>query len=245
MMFEKLFKWKVPQALTSADWRSWHENQRRERPVAYWFCETLPNWFAPIRRRFTDFPYNMRMKYITRYNIIRTGLPCAYHDGDTRMLHGMFAILVDFVEIEKAHMQYVFNENTDPRPWYARRPFRFFSHRVPQAGLEYLKWEMSLDEPVDEADVNISQAQAAREIHDLYMWWTQERPLRADPYEASGWNDYYRENYENKQRDPLDEHDSEQATIALKRLHDIEMQYDQQDQDYLIRLVKVRKHLWT
>ena len=42
MMFEKLFKWNVPQALTSADWRSWHVNQRRERPVAYWFCETLP-----------------------------------------------------------------------------------------------------------------------------------------------------------------------------------------------------------
>ena len=103
MMFEKLFKWNVPQALTSADWRSWHVNQRRERPVAYWFCETLPNWVAPIRRRFTDFPYNMRMKYITRYNIIRTGLTSAYHDGDTRMLHGMFAILVDFVEIEKAH----------------------------------------------------------------------------------------------------------------------------------------------
>jgi hypothetical protein len=244
-MFNKLLDWQVPYALTSAEWRAWHAQQRAQRPIAYWFCETLPDMLAPVKQWFTGMPYNLRMRWINRYDVIRTGLPRTYHDGDTRMLHGMFAILVDFVEIEKAHMQYVFSENTDPRPWYARRPFRFFSHRVPEAGLEYLKWEMSLDEHVDEAYVNISQAQAAREIYDLYIWWTQERPLRVEPYAASGWNDYYRENYENKQRDPLDEHDSEQADIALKRLHDIEMQYDQQDQDYLIRLVKVRKHLWT
>ena len=247
MMLEKLFKWQVPQALTSSDWRAWHDTQRRERPIAYWFCETLPGWCAPIKRRFTDLPYNLRIKYVTRYDIIRTGLPRAYHDGDTRMLHGMFGILVDFVEIEKAHMQYVFSENTDPRPWYARRPFRFLPYRDAKAGLEYLAWEMTLEYPQELDPVNISQAHAAREIHTLYMWWKHQRPQRPDPHDASGWTDYYKENYENKQRDFLDDHDhdSEQARILLARLHEIENLYSQEDQDNLIRLVKIRHHLWT
>lgn len=246
-MFEKLFNWKVPQALTSQDWRMWHKTQRQERPIAYWFCETMPDWLAPVKRHFTDFPYNMRMKYITRYDIIRTGLPRTYHDGDTRMLHGMFSILVDFVEIEKAHMQYVFCENTDPRPWYSRRPFRFFSHRDAQAGLEYLDWEMSLDTNQDDQELNLGQAQAAREIHHLYIWWKHVRPQRLDPHDASGWTAYCKENYENQNRDFLDEPnvDPEKAQECLRRLREIEQQHEQQDQEYLIRLIKVRSHLWT
>ena len=245
MMFEKLFKWKIPQALTSADWRSWHDVQSRERPLAYWFCDTLPDWFSGISRQVKGVPYALRMKYITRYDIIRTDLPRAYHDGDTRMLHGMFGILVDFVEIEKTHMQYVFNETTDPRPWYARRPFRFLSHRNPQAGLDYLAWEISLDDPKMGDDSNPDQACKAREILELYTWWKHQRPQRPDAYDASGWTAFCQEHYENKQRDPLDEHSSEQSDQLLLRLREIEQAYDQEDQDQLVRLVNVRKHLWT
>lgn len=245
MMLEKLFNWHVPQALTSSEWRTWHDTQRRERPIAYWFCETIPNWCAPFKSRVTDLPYTLRMKYVTRYDIIRTGLPRSYHDGDTRMLHGMFSILVDFVEIEKAHMQYVFSENTDPRPWYARRPFRFLSYRDAQAGLEYLAWEMSLDDGSEFGQDNVTQSHAAREIHSLYMWWKHQRPQRLDPYDASGWTDYCKQHYENTERDFLDEHADDQTGPLLKRLHEIEDSYSQEDQDNLIRLVKVRNHLWT
>jgi hypothetical protein len=244
-MFNKLLDWQVPYALTSAEWRAWHAEQRAQRPIAYWFCETLPDMLAPVKQRFTGMPYNLHMRWINRYGVIRTGLPRTYHDGDTRMLHGMFAILVDFVEIEKAHMQYVFSENTDPRPWYARRPFRFLGHRNPQAGLDYLAWEISLDDPNLGNDSNPDQARAAREILELYTWWKHQRPQRPDAHDASGWTAYYQEHYENKQRDPLDEHPSEQSGQLLQRLHEIEQAYDQQDQDQLVRLVKVRKHLWT
>ena len=33
-----------------------------------------------------------------RYHIIRTGLPAGYHEIDTRLLHGSFALLEEYVE---------------------------------------------------------------------------------------------------------------------------------------------------
>ncbi len=243
-MFNKLLDWQVPYALTSTEWRAWHAKQRAERPIAYWFCETLPDLLAPVKQRFTDVPYQLRMRWINRYDIIRTGLSRSYHDGDTRMLHGMFTILVDFVEIEKTHMQYVFNENNDPRPWWARRPLRFFNYRNAQAGLAYLEWEMTLDDEAGADDCVITQAQAAREIRDLYIWWTQVRPARPDPYDESGWTAYMHSR-EQAGYDPLDANPDAQVTILIQKLRDLENQYDQEDHDYLVRLVKIRKHLWT
>lgn len=244
-MFNKLLNWQVPYALTSTEWREWHAKQRAERPIAYWFCETLPDILAPIKQRLTNVPYQLRMRWINRYDIIRTGLPRTYHDGDTRILHGMFSILVDFVEIEKTHMQYVFNENNDPRPWWARRPWRFFNYRSSQAGLAYLDWEMTLDDQDTSADdCVISQAQAAREIRDLYIWWTQVRPARVDPHDASGWTAYIK-GQKQAGNDGLDFSNDEQVSILIKKLHDLETQYHQEDQDYLMRLIKVRLHLWT
>jgi hypothetical protein len=243
-MFNKLLDWQVPYALTSAEWRAWHAQQRAQRPIAYWFCETLPDILAPVKQRLTGMPYNLRMRWINRYDVIRTGLPRTYHDGDTRMLHGMFAILVDFVEIEKSHMQCVFNENNDPRPWWARRPWRFFSWRNAAAGLAYLDWEITLDDEADADDTVVTQAQAAREIRDLYIWWTQVRPARPDPYDESGWTAYM-DQRDKEGYDPLDEHPDTQVTILIKKLTDLENQYDQDDQEHLVRLIKVRKHLWT
>lgn len=61
-----------------------------------------------------------------------------------------------------------------------------------------------------------------KEILDLYIWWNHTRPIRIDPY---------------------DQHD---GTIEnTKKCFNIEKEYNAEDQDMLIRLIKIRERLWT
>jgi len=248
-MFEKLLNWKKPHALSWEDWNEWHYSQRQHRPVAYWVCETLSSGIDMyVIRPISNIPYWFRVRFFDRYHIINTGLPPGYADMDTRLLHGMFNMLVDFVEIEKAHMNTVFNsENTAKLSWWSRYPFKFCTVRNASAGLEYLAWEQSLDsQDLDPEMRSDQQAHAAREVQDLYDWWKIRRPLRPDPMDSSGWNEWYNQ----KKLDNLfcsttapDEREDER--IMLDHMHKVEEQYQAEDEAQLIRLIKIRRDLWT
>jgi cytosine/adenosine deaminase-related metal-dependent hydrolase len=93
------------------------------------------------------------------------------------------------------------------------------------------------------------QALAAREILELYMWWREVRPARPDPYKASGWTAYC-ERRRNGGRDFFDledktEEEAEQGRVASEQVSKIEAEYEQEDTDMLIRLIRVRDGLWT
>jgi len=60
------------------------------------------------------------------------------------------------------------------------------------------------------------QADVAKEIEILYKWWKYERPQRPDPYE-------------------------EDTDIRFK----LEKAYEEEDEEMMIRLIKVRESLWT
>jgi len=246
-----------PEAKTWKGWRIWHEKTKAERPLAYFLAETLPDKFDDCVKFFTrplsELRYGIRVRVFDRYHVINTGLKPGYADGDTRMLHGMFNLLVDFVEVEKAWMQVVFSKeerNKRKHPWWSLGKTRFKAFRDPQAGLDYLTWEMSLDDPnLDATSRCDQQAHAAREIWELYHWWKYTRPARPDPYDASGWSDYC-DQLQKSGKDILDfeddsEDDREQTRQILDKCRQIENEYDQEDQDMLIRLVKIRKNLWT
>ena len=97
---------------------------------------------------------------------------------------------------------------------------------------------------------------AAQETLILYKWWKYERPNRPDPYEVSGWNKYCDENF--KEADgrgykPLwdnliknkDEDENENTRNILNICRKVEKEQDEEDTAMLIRLVKIRKSLWT
>jgi hypothetical protein len=94
------------------------------------------------------------------------------------------------------------------------------------------------------------QAVAAQEILDLYHWWTEEYPNRAEPHDVSGWSELCDRRRSNDPDDILgmDDQTKEQRAESrriLKQLHKIESEYEREEESMMIRLIKVRHSLWT
>jgi hypothetical protein len=95
------------------------------------------------------------------------------------------------------------------------------------------------------------QAISAKEIKDLYTWWTVTYPNRPDPMDASGWSahcDAMRVKYPGSMFSSLNTKDAEDRKAsdkAHKLLQKIEKAYEKEDEAMLIRLIKIRDSLWT
>lgn len=246
-----------PLALEWEEWDQWHEKMRKEKPLAYWLNETVPDFckdfWKTIISPFTNTKAWIRYRVFDRYHIINTGLEPGYYDCDERMLHGMFNMLVDFVEVEKAWMNVVFSRDNLKKyqyPWFSTGWLKFKSFRCKEAGIDYLNWEYSLASPtLDKYDLCESQSATAAEILDLYKWWTEVRPNRPDPIDASGWSNWceYTRSRGYKMlsdREYTTEEKAEQRRI-LDLTRKLEEQYAKEDEDMLIRLIKIRRSLWT
>jgi hypothetical protein len=94
------------------------------------------------------------------------------------------------------------------------------------------------------------QALRAREIKDLYIWWTVTYRARPDPYEASGWTAACEAQREanggklsfNSPKDPVLKKANDKAHKLLQK---IEADYEKEDEAMMIRLIKARDSLWT
>ena len=264
-----------PFALSMGDWKRWDADLKKAHPFVFWYTETFLNRFQRVIYKPIDVLDDLRYwgynRFVTRPHLLNTRLqPGSYYEIDERMLHGMFETLVDFIEVEKAWMHVVWNDEARKKyhlPWYKRVPYflRWKTWRSPEAGIEHLKWEMGLvndydymdeEDRVRQADYNqpTSQALAASEQYELYNWWKLARPNRKDPMEASGWSDHCEQMRARRGADifsHLDdlEDSTQQERIQSKTTLDlcdsIEKNYAEQDEQMLIRLIKIRKHLWT
>jgi len=255
-----------PLALPWGEWNDWEKNLQTQRPVAFWLTQTLPEWLEKPAELTIDplneFKYYLKNRFIDKTHYLRTGLkPGEWHDFDTRMLHGLFTELVDFVEIEKAHMQAIWSEQKNQQkyqmPWWRKSHwFRWGRWRCPQAGLDYLNWEVTLKKDADwfndpnHPDIGqpTDQSLAAREILALYHWWVYQRTQRPDVQDASGWSaicDEIRAKYQDVFAEVTDEDLQARQDQALDRWHEIEQQYEKEDTEMLIRLINIRKSLWT
>jgi hypothetical protein len=178
---------------------------------------------------------------------IRPGNWC---DLGNRFLPCLFDELVDFVEIEQAWHFCSGDEAARKKfnvPWWRRRWPHWRNWRCPEAGLAYLDWASSLtnDEKtgVREDDPDYGQptdhAIAAREIGQLYLWWKHVFPQRRLNPNASEWIQYC----ELRRRMGLDPIGSE--TRSPEDVASCPTPYADEDEMMLIRLIKVRGHLWT
>jgi hypothetical protein len=113
---------------------------------------------------------------------------------------------------------------------------------------------MGTDWGVEETDPNYGkptgQAERAKEIKELYIWWTTVYPNRPDPYEASGWTaaceasriaNGGKLNW-GQEKDPILKKSSDKAHKLLQK---IEASYEKEDEVMMIRLIKIRNALWT
>ena len=233
-----------PQFAEIHKWEDIDARIRRQQPVGWFLTETLPDFIEDVHRIITSPYYNtryyIRNRFIRKSHMLRTDCPPGeYCDTDQRILSAMSNAVIDYVEIELAYKHtWCGSEEVPNAVWR--------NGRCIELGLKYLEWEMELDDPnLDLYTRADSQANSAREVNAIYNW-AKARPARPDPHEASGWTAYC-----NKYRDDLWGSDNASpgraadSEAASKKLREIEAQYEQEDEDMLIRIIKVRRSLWT
>jgi hypothetical protein len=251
-----------PMATDGDGWKTWKHEAKRKHPIRYWIAEEGLDLLQMIVYWPADIMYSAKYYVVNRWIDQSHALVAHYKhiprgqwlDLGGRMLYCLFDELVDFVEIEIAYKNYRWNEEKQKgMRWWQVGRWRTRTWRSREAGLDYLKWEMTLtDEEWLDNDKKheakpTSQALAAKEIMDLYTWWTEVYPNRPDPYDVSGWSAYCDSKRERgiwfMETDPLE--NKEETYKILSDNSAIEAAYEKEEEEMLIRLIKIRNNLWT
>lgn len=262
----KKFNIVKPTALPWGGWAIWDRELKTTRPLAYFFTEALPDILEVPVKWVTDpinnLRYYVRLRFGFKTHYLHTGLKAGdWHELETRMLHGMFNEVVNFIEVEKANHAIAWSDDKTKNkyhvPWWRRFHYLHWSvWRCADAGIDHLKWEMNLDNP-DSADYtqNSSQAEAARELMILYVWWTKIRVIRDDSsaYDEVGYTSFSRELDEKYGEDWMFSSGRKSLTAAEQNkrselssaAQELEDAWHLEDEKMLIRLIKLRRTLWT
>lgn len=190
----------------------------------------LTDWYYALRCRLLYHPHRLHIHHpdLTGWT---------WRDRDTIMLCACFQILVDYVELELPQFSRWCGEPKWYR-WVKYLPFYSWymdRKRNPGAGIEHLHWATSVDVA--------EQSRYAQEHLELYHWWTVERPGRRDPWDDVPHRTGSVRDLFNREDDP-DGHKAEYFE-ALRKAGEIEESYHEEDERQLIRLMKVRRGLWT
>lgn len=257
----KKLKVEKPEWAGMGEWEEWENKLKKERPVAWFLTESLPN-FLDNWEKFTVKPYNhVRYYFVQRFvdqsHVLRTGLKKGqYHGFEDRALHGLFNELVRFVEYELAEHSVRWDPRSQSRfkvPLWAKKwYFRWGSWHNADAGADLLFWEMSLDHPLTPMENRSHhQANKARETFELYNWWKHQRPNRKTPSERAGLIEFDKRMDEKYGVDAwmfnnimTTEEEVEQNQL-FTLYHQYEEHDKQEDMDMMVRLIKHSPNLWT
>ena len=257
---------------TSEEWRAWEKRAKADYPIRWWLAEEgldyVQNFVMWIPDKLHAIKYYINNRWVTKTHAL-TAHPRdikrgEWRDVGNRFLPCLFNELVDFVEVELAWWHIAWADKDEKAkykaPWYATGWWRWRTWRCPQAGLDNLDWQRNLRWQANEVgddSPNLGkptpQAIKAQEILDLYKWWTEVYRNRPDPMDASGWSAYCdacrEEHGDDKLGGLLSENKSpklkKQGDKAHKLLRKIEDAYEKEDEEMMIRLIKVRHGLWT
>jgi hypothetical protein len=253
---------------TSDEWHEWTTTAQMKHNFRYWLAEEGLDYVQdfvtwPVRKIY-DVKYYINNRWVSRTHSLtahtRDIKPGAWCDVGNRFLPCLFNELVDFVEIESAWSHIAWGDKEarakyDP-PFWASGWFRWRTWRCPQAGIDHLDWAMTLTNTdwcgPEHPDYGkpTGQALRAKEIKELYVWWTTVYPARPDAHDASGWSDYCEAarlanggklSFSSDKTPEL----KAMSDAAHEKLREIEAAYEAEDEAMMIRLIKIRQSLWT
>jgi hypothetical protein len=250
---------------TSEQWDEWYKTASAAHPIRYWIAEEGLDYAQKIvyyiPDKLNDLRYYINNRWVSHSHRLtahpRDIRPGSWSDVGNRFLPCLFNELVDFVEIEQAWHHCMWSDDAKTKfdvPWYRSGWLRWRTWRCPEAGLEYLRWASTLTNrdfiEEDVAPEPTYQAIAAKEIIELYTWWTVTYRNRPDPYEASGWTSACEASRAanggrlsfSGDKDPVLKKASDKAHKLLQK---IEADYEKEDEAMMIRLIKIRQSLWT
>jgi hypothetical protein len=252
---------------TSEQWDEWRTTAQMKHNFRYWLAEealdAVQNFVNYPMDKLNDVRYYINNRWVSRSHSLtahaRDIRPGNWCDVGNRFLPCLFNELQDFVEIEQAWHHCMWSDEAKTKfdvPWYRSGWLRWRTWRCPEAGLEYLRWAETLtnEEFLEEGEKHKAeptyQAKAAKEIIELYTWWTTVYRNRPDPHDASGWSSYCEASRAanggkiswSGDKSPELKKMSDKAHKALRK---IEAAYEKEDEQMMIRLIKIRGSLWT
>ena len=253
---------------TSEEWDDWYKEAAKAHPIRYWIAEEgldfLQTVVYYIPDKLNDVRYYINNRWVSRSHSLtahsRDIKPGQWQDVGHRFLPCLFNELVDFVEIEQAWHHCIWSDEAKTKfnvPWYRKGWLRWRTWRCPEAGMEYLRWAETLtnEEFLEDGEKHKAeptyQAKAAKEIIELYTWWTTTYRNRPDPHDASGWSAYCEASRAanggslswSSSKDTPEMR--KMSNKAHKLLRKIEEAYEKEDEAMMIRLIKIRGSLWT
>jgi len=249
--FKSWMRYDPPGSMTSKGWRLFNKEYQEQAPVRYWFAHTFKYAvLMPVKWKYEKVHDWVRYRTYDKYHIVDTGLTPSYYDPCTVMLHVNFNILKEFVEVEQAWSKYLWSgDYKEHASWCEKHmPFyrRVFPFRSPEHGVKHFEWAATLDDPnLPPHERCDHQAVAAREILVLYKWWVEDRPARKEiehvPYNKQGmgmlgcFDDDFNQEAE----------DYKAHVTSMEAASNQEEEWEKEDEAMLIRLMKIRKSLWT
>jgi len=252
---------------TSEEWDEWTTQAQMKHNFRYWLAEEgldyIQKFVYYIPDRLNDIRYYINNRWVSHSHALtahaRDIRPGSWCDIGNRFLPCMFNELVDFVEVEQAWHYCIWSDENRKEfevPWWRSGWLRWRTWRSPEAGLAYLTWASTLTNKEflqeGEKEEPTYQAKAAKEIIELYNWWTVIYPNRPDPYDASGWTDYCEASraanggslWGSLSTDKTPEL-KKMSTKSHNLLRKIEAAYEKEDEQMMIRLIRIRGSLWT
>jgi hypothetical protein len=219
--------------------------QYKKKDFIYWMSrlnEYRKDKMYDIRRFFRKYYYKTKYVFFPRNNLKITTLPRHWMDRDEVLLHACFQILVDFVEKE-----------CQPSPY----------HQLIEIDIEkemkcYVEWDEA-----SKTSMRTSlekQNEMTREILFLYTWWKGRKEIREklDPMneldslpesQCDANLDCSEVVQRNEYGDPTlfayKPVKSKEKDEIYRRAHEYEIKCEEEDEAMLIRLMKIRKGLWT
>ena len=250
---------------TSEEWNEWEDKAKAAYPIRWWIAEEgldhLQKFVYYIPDKLNDIRYYINNRWVSHSHALtahpRDIQPGNWSDVGNRFLPCMFNELVDFVEIEQAWHHCMWSDDAKTEfevPWWRSGWLRLRTWRSPEAGLEYLKWASALTNKdfIEEGEKEepTYQANSAKEIIELYTWWTVTYRNRPDAYDASGWSEYCEASRVANGGKLSWSGDKSPELKAMsdashKKLQEIEAAYEAEDEAMMIRLIKIRQSLWT
>lgn len=257
-----VFKIQKPVALGWGEWDKWDANLKQSRPVAFFITETLPKWLEQIPKHSVEYIYNIQC-WISNYTNHTHGLRSTlkkgqWHEFDERVLHSLFDSFVDFIECEEASNHISWSNKEQAAQYKIRWYERYWITRLgkpwrcAQAGIDHLKWEMTLKE--DDTGCLSQQAVTAMEKMTLYTWWKDIRPARKNEWDESGLRAFWDAMdlkygghgewmvFGNKSLTALE---SKMYYELSEKNSNLEKLRQEEDDEMLIRLINIRGKLWT
>lgn len=174
-------------------------------------------------------PYEIKC-LIFPYNKLKIqGLDRHYHDRDEVMFHAMFQCLVDYVELEHPF-----------RSWIETDKKRFTDINAMHSYIEdnFGESSLSLEQELAYGASIKRQYNNYIEQLNLYVWYKKIYSNRIDPFnlvgdfEADDIFDFEIQKYPN-------------ALITLQEASDMDTEFEAEEDKMLLRLLKIRRALWT